>query len=61
MDIQDSGDLYVVWYGGKQGWRPSKPMAHQHAELYAESLRHEGYETRIHPRMRVTRDDWLEE
>jgi len=49
-----------VWYGSSQGWRPSKPMVEHNAEIHAESLQHEGYQTRIHPQLRVTQDDLIE-
>lgn len=55
-----SNELYVVWYGSSQGWRPSKPMVEHNAEIHAESLQHEGYQTRIHPQLRVTQDDLIE-
>lgn len=51
---------YVVWYGEQQSWRPSHPMTQEHAELHAANLEREGYRTRIHPQLRITREDLVE-
>lgn len=58
--VSNASKLYIVWYGSTNGWRPSKPMSQQHAEIYAANMESEGYDTRIHPQLQVTRQDLID-
>jgi hypothetical protein len=53
-------DIFVVWYSKGSGWNASEPMSRDRAEAYAANLEAEGYKTRLHQRIPLRNEDFIE-
>ena len=52
--------LYVVWHSKENGWKPTKAMTREQAELFAKNLEDIGYKVKLAPRLKVTKWDITE-
>ena len=52
--------LYVVWHSKDIGWKPTKAMTKEQAELFAKNLEDSGYKVKVAPRLKVTTRDITE-
>ncbi|WDL97656.1 hypothetical protein [Alicyclobacillus sp. ALC3] len=43
-------EMFVVWFSDGNGWFASESMTKKDADVYAEQLKQEGLQVRVHPR-----------
>lgn len=53
-------ELFIVWYSRDNGWKPSRSMTQEQANIYAKNLELDGYNVIISKRPQNTIDDILE-
>lgn len=53
-------ELFIVWYSQDNGWKPSRAMTQEQADVYASHLKLDGYTVMIARRPQNTIDDIIE-